>query len=375
MDIYYACKIIAKQRVEQMRDKTRFEQEIRILQEMRHPRIVQLYGLYKDSLNYYIMMEYCPNGELFSHIFAMKKLTEPDARLFFKNVCDGLAFIHSFNIAHRDLKPENVLIDAEGHAKISDFGLSKYVGTSGITSTICGSPCYAAPEVLSGNPYNAIKSDMWSLGVILYVMVTGQMPWSKRNRAQLFHQIRKGRYHIPPYLSQDCSNLIRALMNLNVESRLNVQGVLAHAFMKETMDELIVCKEVPLVSLRRLDQFFEREESKQIIRMPARPGSFDKRPRDFKEIEKLVIIRTNKEDNKKNEEPALCVRPSATHWIQPGMAAEITQAESDEAQDPAAANMNWKAVLKKQKNKPHHNRTPSIVKPKVNSNDPIANLT
>lgn len=360
LDIYYACKIIAKQRLEEMTDKTRFEQEIRILQEMRHPRIVQLYDLYKDSINYYIMMEYCPNGELFSHIVSKKRLSESDAKIFFKHILDGIYFVHSLNIAHRDLKPENILIDAEGHAKLSDFGLSKYVGTSGMTSTSCGSPCYASPEVLSSKPYNAKQSDMWSAGVILYAMVTGQLPWTKRNHVQLFEQIKRCHYHIPPYVSGDCCNLIKSLMTLNTESRLTVEQALAHPWMAERCDEIIEWKEVPIVSLRRLDKFFEIEPSADNLKLPYRPASFGKRKRTFQKETKMLTKNT-----KHTAAPIdMVVKPSVSTWVQPNRV--VPPCETSTLEEITT---NWKDVVKKVNRKSH-----KIVKPKVGSVNPITNL-
>lgn len=295
------------------------------MQEMRHPRIVHLYDIFADSINYYILMEYCPNGELLSHIVARKKLPECEAKSFFKDILDGVKFMHSFNIAHRDLKPENILIDAEGHAKISDFGLAKYVGPTGITSTSCGSPCYASPEVLSGSKYNAKITDMWSSGVILYAMVTGQLPWTRRNQMQLYQQIRKCHYHVPSYVSPECNNLIKGLICLNPEKRLTVDQALEHPWMLEVSNEIAEWKEVPLVSLRKLDRFFGKEPSEDYIKMPYRPASFGKKKRTFQKEERLLITiqgqNKNGDDNEMQEKPIshmeLSVKPSVTVWMKP----------------------------------------------------------
>ncbi|OHS94288.1 CAMK family protein kinase [Tritrichomonas foetus] len=280
---YYACKIIAKQRLERMKDKTRFEQEIRIQQQMRHSHIVQLVDLFKDTLNYYVVIEFCPNGDLFAKIVANKKLTEEQAQIYFRQIIEGLAYIHSMNVAHRDLKPENILLDENGLIKISDFGLSKYLGNNGLTGTSCGSPCYAAPEVISGQTYDPKKSDMWSCGVILYAMVTGQLPWTKRNQQQLYHQIKKASFNIPSYVSSKCSDLINKLINVNPLTRYTTEDVLEHPFMCDTSlnhneqsntdNKLLMNSQGRinnssnrLVSLRMLDFFFEREDSLPMIK-------------------------------------------------------------------------------------------------------------
>lgn len=360
-----------------MTDKTRFEQEIRIMQEMRHPRIVHLYDLLADSNNYYILMEYCPNGELFSYIVERKKLPESEAKVFFKSILDGIAFIHSFDVAHRDLKPENVLLDAEGHAKISDFGLAKYVGPTGITSTSCGSPCYASPEVLSGQKYNAKISDMWSSGVILYAMVTGQLPWTRRNQMQLFHQIRKCHYHVPSYLSPECNNLIRGLICLDPEKRLTVEEALKHPWMLEVTDKVAEWKEVPMVSLRALDRFFDKEPSEDYIRLPYRPASFGKKKRTFKKEERILNMKeytddtdinnnaNNENDIQENPKPSieLSLKPSVTMWVKPSLSKSALQ---NNPTLPTAK----KTVIKKIRKKQSSKTKGAIIRPKCvyNSN-------
>lgn len=288
-----------------MTDKTRFEQEIRIMQQMRHPNVVHLYDLRRDENYFYLFMEYCPNGELFEHIVASGRLSEDAARVFFKNILDGLAFIHHFNYAHRDLKPENILIDAQGFAKISDFGLAKYVGPTGIASTLCGSPLYASPEIISSQKeYNAKKCDMWSAGIILYAMVTGQLPWTTRNQNRLFGQIIRCNYRIPSYVSQECANLIKGLVCLNPNSRLSVEEALNSPFMRLARNEEVEWKEVPLISLRRLDQFFGKEPSEEIIKLPYRPSSAGRKVRKtFKKTGRFLLAPYQPKDQQKKKDP------------------------------------------------------------------------
>ena len=350
LDIYYACKIITRQRLDELSDKTRFEQEIRIMQELRHPRVVQLYDLYKDALNYYILMEYCPNGELLSYIVGRRKVPESEAKIFFKHIMDGLLFVHSLGIAHRDLKPENILLDLEGHAKISDFGLGKYVGRSGLTSSSCGSPCYVAPEVLTQREYNAYKCDMWSCGVILYVMVTGQIPWNRRNHQVIFEQIKCAAYRIPSFVSGECAQLIRGLMTRNVDSRLTIEQVLAHPWMKETFDSPIVWKEVPIVSLRRLDRFFDLDLSVENLKLAYRPASFGKRKTTFEKEEKLI----GAQEKPVNE---LSVKPSVTMYQGAG-----TGVPACETASPDQVETNWKDVVRQINRRPMKGK---IMKPKI----------
>lgn len=154
----------------------------------------------------------------------------------------AIKYIHSLNVAHRDIKLENILIDQTGHIKISDFGLSKLFDSNsdGLTSTPCGSLCFASPECLSGEPYDAKKSDLWSCGVILYAMATGLMPWTEKQIGKLFEQIKKGEFMIPPFISDNCADLIRRLMTVDVDKRITEEEVLNHPFLKD----VVVPKEV-----------------------------------------------------------------------------------------------------------------------------------
>ncbi|OHT02728.1 CAMK family protein kinase [Tritrichomonas foetus] len=259
---FFACKIVPRNRLSDDDLESRFESEIRINQQMHHSGVVQIVDLLKDDLNYYIFMEFCPNGELFKYIIEKQRLTEPEAGIFMYQFLDAIKYVHSLGVAHRDLKPENLLLDPNGRLKISDFGLSKFVGQSGIVDTPCGSPCYASPECLSGSSYDGRMSDLWSIGVILFAMVTGQLPWTKRNQAQLFNQIRHGEYTIPNYLSEDCQDLIRRLMTVDVNQRITVEEALNHPWIKQFGNLADECQDTQqnfqIVSLKKVDRFFEK---------------------------------------------------------------------------------------------------------------------
>lgn len=288
LDIYCACKIIPRGKLQQADDSARFEQEIRLLQQLRHPRIVQLYDLRLDDRNIYVMQEYCPNGALIEYILKQRRIDEHDAQIFFRQVLEGMLYIHGQHIAHRDLKPENILVDADGAAKICDFGLAKYVGEGGITDTPCGSPLYVAPEILSDFPYDPKCADCWSLGVLLFAMVTGMSPWRSRNRVQLFAEIRRGEYAIPASVSTLCGDLIRKLMNLNVVERYTVEQALQHAWLSGDGPIIPDDKMHPLVSLRRLDWFFARDVAISHVRIPARPRSTGRLRTSFSKEEELI---------------------------------------------------------------------------------------
>jgi serine/threonine protein kinase len=264
-DMFYACKIIPRARLAMHNLEMRFECEIRINQQLHHPGVVQLIDLLKDDLHYYVIMEFCPGGELFGYIVLSGRLTEHDAIIFTRQILESLEFVHSVGVCHRDLKPENILLDLEGHVKISDFGLSRFVTVDGLVSTPCGSPCYASPECISGKLYDGRKSDVWSVGVIVFAMLTGQLPWTKRNQPQLFEQIRKGEFVIPGYLSAQCRNFIEGLMTVDTDKRFTLGLAMKHPWLQchDAISPDAGYSVGP--SLKSVDMFFDREVSSKSL--------------------------------------------------------------------------------------------------------------
>jgi len=271
---YFACKIVPKARLNTINLEERFEIEIRINQQMHHPGIVELFDLLKDDLNYYIIMEFCPNGELFQFIVDRQHLKEQEAKPMLKQILETLNYVHSVGVSHRDLKPENLLIDQFGKVRLSDFGLSRFIGNNGLVTTPCGSPCYASPECISGKPYDGKTTDVWSIGVILYAMLTGQLPWTKRNQTQLFQQIRKGEYSIPSGLSSVAQDMIRGLMNVDFNKRLTIDQALAHPFLDGVSPQYTYTHPLSYrISIRKVDDLFDRNEPKLEINSDLRSTS------------------------------------------------------------------------------------------------------
>ena len=256
---YFACKVIPRERIMNSELEQRFEVEIRIDQQLHHPNIVPIIDLLKDENNFYVIMEFCPNGDYFQYIVDNGPLDEETASYFMKQLLEALKYIHSIGIAHRDLKPENLLLDMQSNIKLSDFGLSRYVGAHGLVETPCGSPCYASPECLSGQAYEGCKSDIWSCGVILFASLTGQLPWTKRNQQQLFEQIKRGEYTIPDYLSENCQDFIARLMTVDTKKRITIDEALQHPFITSGSPQLPSEFNVPskIISLKRVDEFFD----------------------------------------------------------------------------------------------------------------------
>ncbi|KAH0786329.1 CAMK family protein kinase [Histomonas meleagridis] len=207
-------------------------------------------------------MELCSNGELYHYIIQSQRLSELESKYFLRQILETLQYVHSLGFVHRDIKPENLLIDANGFIKISDFGLSKFVGTQGIASTPCGSLCYAAPECIQGIGYDGRKSDVWSVGVVLYAMLTGQLPWTKRNQHQLIDQIIHADFSIPSYVSSQASDLIEKMLEPDPEKRITVEDALAHPLVRSAPRHRYLTQQTLLpLSLKHIDKFFGRDGS------------------------------------------------------------------------------------------------------------------
>jgi serine/threonine protein kinase len=261
-DQHYACKEFSFANLQQGSAMAQFENEIRIIQQLCHPGVVRLYDLIREHNRYYIIMELCSNGDLLKYILQHQRLSELETKYYLKQVLEALKYIHSQGVVHRDLKPENLLLDADGHLKITDFGLSRFVNSQGLADTPCGSPSYAAPECLTKPGYDGRKSDAWSVGVTAYAMLTGVLPWKPGNPAQLIDQISAGDFRVPGFVSDAPRELIGRLMDPNPETRMSVEEALEVPWIKSAPVHRFRSNQPKLlVSLRHLDHFFGRDPS------------------------------------------------------------------------------------------------------------------
>ena len=232
----FAIKLIEKNKIKTPKEFTRVEREITFLSEMNHINIIKTYEIIQDDLYYYIIMEYCEKGELYDFIVKNKKLKEDDASYFFYQIINGVEYIHSKNVAHRDLKPENLLLTSNKIIKIIDFGLSNYDNSvqNHLLTTPCGSPSYASPEMITGQKYNGISVDIWSIGIILYAMIFGFLPFEDDNNLKLFEKIKKCNVEYPDFgggcLSVLAKNLIKKILVKDPQKRLNIQQIKEHPF-------------------------------------------------------------------------------------------------------------------------------------------------
>lgn len=179
-------------------DVERISREIHILKILRHKNIVQLYDTVSSNKHIYLIMEYAEGGDLFEFINMHKKVNEVKACFLFQQIISAIEYIHKLHIVHRDIKPENILLDVNHNTiKLVDFGLSNNYEVGGSLKTACGSPCYAAPEMISGKAYQGLLTDVWSCGVVLYCMLCGYLPFDDDNIKKLYKKITGGNYKIP----------------------------------------------------------------------------------------------------------------------------------------------------------------------------------
>eukprot|EP00058_Branchiostoma_floridae_P024777 XP_002610267.1 hypothetical protein BRAFLDRAFT_92990 [Branchiostoma floridae] len=217
--------------------------EVRIMKMLNHPNIVKLFEVIETEKTLYLVMEYASGGEVFDYLVAHGRMKEKEARAKFRQIVSAVQYCHQKRVVHRDLKAENLLLDADMNIKIADFGFSNEFTPGNKLDTFCGSPPYAAPELFQGKKYDGPEVDVWSLGVILYTLVSGSLPFDGQNLKELRERVLRGKYRIPFYMSTDCENLLKRFLVLNPLKRGSLEedseerpgGHKAHWFKKKAI--------------------------------------------------------------------------------------------------------------------------------------------
>ncbi|XP_072548152.1 MAP/microtubule affinity-regulating kinase 4 isoform X1 [Salminus brasiliensis] len=205
--------------------------EVRIMKGLNHPNIVQLFEVIETEKTLYLIMEYASGGEVFDYLVAHGRMKEKEARAKFRQIVSAVHYCHQKNIVHRDLKAENLLLDADSNIKIADFGFSNEFTLGNKLDTFCGSPPYAAPELFQGKKYDGPEVDIWSLGVILYTLVSGSLPFDGQNLKELRERVLRGKYRVPFYMSTDCEGILRRFLVLNPTKRCTLEQIMKDKWM------------------------------------------------------------------------------------------------------------------------------------------------
>jgi 5'-AMP-activated protein kinase catalytic alpha subunit len=249
-----AVKILNRKKIKILKMDEKVKREINILKLFTHPHIIRLFEVINTPSDIFVVTEYITGGELFDYIVEHGRLSEDESRRFFQQMISGVEYCHKHMVVHRDLKPENLLLDAHLNIKIADFGLSNVMQDGFFLKTSCGSPNYAAPEVISGKPYLGPEVDIWSCGVIVYALLCGSLPFDDENIPNLFKKIKSGIYLLPSYLSDSSRDLISKMLVTNPLNRITMDDIRKHIWFQTRLPrylsffpikKMIIVKRIP----------------------------------------------------------------------------------------------------------------------------------
>ena len=225
-----AIKVLEKAKILEQEEIERINREIKFLKKFKNINIIKIYEVVENTNNVYFIMEHASGGELFNYIVSKKRLEEKEASFFFAQLIHALDFIHKHLIAHRDIKPENMLLTENNTIKLIDFGLSNQYNKGGLLKTPCGSPCYAAPEMILGRKYGGADIDIWSCGITLYAMVCGYLPFEDKNNDKLYKKILDCKIEFPSHVGELTKNMITRLLTVNLAKRISFDEIKQHPF-------------------------------------------------------------------------------------------------------------------------------------------------
>ncbi|GAB4833188.1 CBL-interacting serine/threonine-protein kinase 14 [Ancistrocladus abbreviatus] len=234
-----AIKAVSKQKVVKGGHVANIKREISIMRRLRHPNIVKLFEVLATKSKIYFVMEFAKGGELFGKV-AKGRFSEDLCRRYFQQLISAVGYCHSRGVYHRDLKPENLLLDENWNLKVSDFGLSAVkdqIRSDGQLHTLCGTPAYVAPEILAKNGYDGAKVDIWSCGVILFVLNAGYLPFNDTNLMALYRKIYRGQFRCPKWTSPDLKRFLSRLLDTNPDTRITIDEIINDPWFKKGFDE------------------------------------------------------------------------------------------------------------------------------------------
>jgi serine/threonine protein kinase len=222
----FACKLVSRQFLIEQNIFDRFEREVRLMESISHPHLVQLEEVIYLPDWIGVVMEYCPGGDLLSYISGSAIIQEPQAATIFWQLCNAVKHLHSRNISHRDIKPENILLDGHLTVKLCDFGFARVQKPDALMMTPCGSPFYSAPEVVDSRQYDGKAADIWSMGVVLYAMCTCTLPWVGGNMADMVRQMRTAHIIYPEGMSMKLRRILIHMLDPNPENRPTIDEIM-----------------------------------------------------------------------------------------------------------------------------------------------------
>eukprot|EP00124_Ichthyophonus_hoferi_P005277 Ihof_evm1s725 gene=Ihof_evmTU1s725 len=211
--------------------------EVRLLQILKHPNIIRLYQVIETELEFYIITQFAGGGEIIDHIAKHEHLDETEARRFFREIVSAVDHCHLCGVLHRDLKLENILLSSEKHVLVSDFGLGRSYQQDNLCSTFCGTPLYAAPELVSGIRYFGPPADIWALGVVLFAMVCGKPPFQAETMGELYRKIKSVDYKFPAWCTVEFQDLIHKIFIKDPAKRLTMDGIRNHEWVLKEYGE------------------------------------------------------------------------------------------------------------------------------------------
>lgn len=240
-----ACKIIDKSKAPRDYLDKFLHREIQIIIKMNHPNIIKIHSIFERNSKIFVFMQHADNGNLLDFIRAHGRIRENEAKFWFKQLVSAIQYLHALDVAHRDIKCDNILLSKKWNVKLIDFGFAKYCPNAGnlfnFSKTYCGTATYAAPEILLNRPYNPKIADIWSMGVVLFILVNGSMPFDHVNMATIIKEQRKQKFHFNKRakldMSINCRNLLYALMECDVQKRITLDEILACKWFTEETDK------------------------------------------------------------------------------------------------------------------------------------------
>ncbi|CAL1366683.1 unnamed protein product [Linum trigynum] len=272
-----ALKILDKEKVLKHKMAEQIKREVATMKLIQHPHVVTLYEVMGSKTKIFIVMEFVTGGELFDKIVNHGRMREDEARRYFQQLINAVDYCHSRGVFHRDLKPENLLLDAYGNLKVSDFGLSalsQQVRDDGLLHTTCGTPNYVAPEVLNDRGYDGATADLWSCGVILFVLLAGYLPFDDSNLMNLYKKISAAEFTCPPWLSLPAMKLISKILDPNPLSRITIPEILEDEWFRKNYQPPVFEEKEQQPSLDDVEAVFKDSEEHHVTEKKEEQPTF-----------------------------------------------------------------------------------------------------